>query len=691
MSLQDVKLKTEYRSLIHNMATDFYVPALEQAVTYHRAVGFFSSTALIEISRGISALKQNNGKIKLIVSPKLSDEDILAISKGYELKEIVEKSLERDLTMHTDKFELERLNLLANLIADGTLDIKIAITETNGNIGMYHEKMGIISDTFGNKLAFSGSMNETFTGMAVNYEAIDVFCSWKSESERVTSKEIAFNSIWNNTEPGVSTIKFDSFNKKIIEKYKTHEPNYNIDREEFIAKISMFHAPENFNFHDYQLDAINNFIDNDFQGIFDMATGTGKTYTALGALERLSQALNNKLGVFIICPYQHLVEQWVEDIKLFGVDPLICYSSYKWKSTYKKTISNFNKGIIDNFCVITTNTTFALDTMQKEIDTLKGDICLVVDEAHNFGAESQLSCMKPIFNKKLALSATLNRHHDEEGTQKLRDYFGKVCIEYSLERAILEGKLTQYKYYPIAVHLDEDELEEYIELSDKIAKYSNVSKYKELYKMLLLKRASIISGAKNKLPALFEIIDEKYKNDNNILVYCGATKVSNSDNLDEKRQLDIVLDMLGNELDMRVTKFTSEENSKEREIIKENFAKGSMLQAIVAIKCLDEGVNIPSIKTAFILASSTNPKEYIQRRGRVLRLYEGKQYAEIYDFITLPRSLDDDNSDIKKSERSLVKREFERMKDFADLAINTSDALALKQEISDFYKLNYIN
>ena len=212
--------------------------------------------------------------------------------------------------------------------------------------------------------------------------------------------------------------------------------------------------------------------------------------------------------------------------------------------------------------------------------------------------------------------------------------------------------------------------------------------------MLLIKRARIVAGARNKLPALYEII-EKYRYDNNILVYCGATKYyqaeEDKDDVEEQRQIEAVVDMLGNKLNMRVSMFTSKEDANERERIKQSFAEGELLQALVAIKCLDEGVNIPGIRTAFILASSTNPKEYVQRRGRVLRRAKGKTHAVIYDFITLPRDLDSGKpvGDID-SELSLFKREKERMDDFVRLCENPSESFKLIDKIEEYYNLNYI-
>lgn len=710
MSLKDIELKSEYRSLIDNVAKDFYIPLLKQAVIYKRAVGFFSSSALAEISKGILGLVNNGGIIQLVASPHLSDEDIEAMKKGYELREkIIENALLRELHGVNTEIEKDRLNLLASLIADGVLDIKIALTEQNGEVGMYHEKMGIIADSVGNKVTFSGSMNESATAMTINYEAIDVFWSWHDEQDRVTLKENAFTSIWNNTEPNIVTIDFPNVKDEIIKRYRK-DPVIDPDRKEFgddiyISRkpnIYWISKPDYVKFYDYQIDAMISWEKENYRGIFDMATGTGKTYTALGALEVLCNKVKSNLGVFIVCPYQHLVEQWVTDIKAFGINPLICYSGYDWKKKYKSVISDFKLGVIKNFCVVTTNATFATENMQKEIDKLKGNVCLVVDEAHNFGAKKQLECMKEVFKYRLALSATLERHHDGEGTQKLKDYFGNKCIEYSLARAIREDKLTPYYYHPIPIYLDDDELEAYNELTEKIIKILQNSKKDEPMsksaEMLLIKRARIIAGARNKLKALYDIIKEQYVTENQILVYCGATTVENSSYIEgkvdeeEKRQIAIVVDMLGNDLGMRVSKFTSEENAAEREIIKENFADGTMLQALIAIRCLDEGVNIPGIRTAFILASSTNPKEYIQRRGRVLRKAPNKPFARIYDFITLPRNIDEPmyGRSYLNSEYSLIRREYERMEDFADLAENPSDVTKLQEKIDDFYKLNYI-
>lgn len=725
MSLKDhdSDIKTEYRSLIDNVVQDFYIPLLGEADSYKRAVGFFSSTALIEISKGVGSMAERGGRIQIVASPYLSDEDLAAIKNGYEERDkIIEGALLRSLSEeHADYYSMQRLNLLASLIADGILDIRIAYIEDKNGIGMYHEKMGIIEDQEGNKIAFSGSMNESLTAMAVNYETIDVFCNWRegSDSDRVALKSNAFYSIWNDSEPNIKVREFSTISDALIKKYRKSPPNFGIDEEQF-RRIMMYHrelqrvssagapigarVPSDITLHPYQEEAISVWVGDNYRGIFDMATGTGKTYTGLGAISKLSEDLNDDLAVIIVCPYQHLVEQWVEDIVRFNIKPIIGYSSSSQKD-WKKRLS---KAVLDQrirkdksfFCFICTNATFTNAYVQEQISKITSPVLLVVDEAHNFGARSYARLLDDRFTYRLALSATLDRHRDEEGTEMLYNFFGKKCIEYTLERAIKEDKLTRYKYYPVLVYLNEDELTGYEQLSYEMSKClikDKNGRYKlnKRGELLALKRARIVAGAQEKLEALKDQI-KPYAKDNNILVYCGATNVldENADIYDidesELRQIEAVTKILGNDMGMEVARFTSQENIETRAMIKEQFQRGDRLQAIVAIKCLDEGVNIPGIRTAFILASTTNPKEYIQRRGRVLRKADHKDIAEIYDFVTLPRPLDTVSSltaEQAQRDTTLVRNELARIKEFGRLSENSMVSNQLIWDIEEAYHL----
>jgi len=717
LSLREINIKKEYRSLLDNIAREFYIPLLQQAISYKRAVGFFSSSALIEISKGISALVKNDGKIQLVASPFLSEEDISAIKRGYELRDnIVRNAVLRELREPTTEYESARLNLLANLISDGVLDIKIAFIEDEKQMGMYHEKMGIISDKEGNIVAFSGSMNESYTAMSLNYEAIDVFCSWKGESDRTGAKEAAFSSIWENIEPNIKIINFPELNHEIIKRYKVSKPNYSIDFEEYrddkvepkryLMKTNIAKVPELFTFYQYQQDAIDEWERKGFRGIFDMATGTGKTYTGLGAVARLSDAVDGNLAVFIVAPFQHLVEQWIDDIKKFNMIPIVGYSASSqknWKTLLENAVLDQKLRVPNKkfFSFVCTNATFSSSFVQSQIQKLKGNSLLVVDEAHNFGAESLRTHLGKYFQFRLALSATLERHNDEEGTAALYKYFGDKCIEYTLEQAIAENKLTPYKYYPIVTTLNEKELDKYTNLTYEIGKCiiktkNGKVKLSEKGKWLALTRSRVVAAAEEKIQ-LIEVYITPYIDDKHILVYCGATKLLRDNeefttvDKEDIRQIDAVTNLLGNKLNMKVSQFTSKEDINERKLLKREFSEGDNLQVLIAIKCLDEGVNIPSIKVAFILASTTNPKEYIQRRGRVLRLAEGKKYAKIYDFITLPRPLDEVPSltiEQLKKELTLVKNELNRGKEFARIALNMVEAEDILDDIKEAYGIN---
>jgi len=713
MTLQDLSIKNEYRTFIDNVADDFYIPLLSRAVLYRRAVGFFSSSVLVQISRGIAQLTKNAGIIQIVASPNLSDEDIEAIKLGYERRdEIVRGAVIRELLNPQNEFEKRQLNLLVNLIAKGVLDIKIAFIENDKSAGMYHEKMGIISDAEGNTVAFSGSMNETRTALSLNYETIDVFCSWKGadEAARVRNKESAFTSIWNDTEPNVRIILFPELKSEMIRRYRlAGDGDYELTGSGYGSTKVKESArrgavvPPDVQLHDYQIEAIDNWEKSGFRGIFDMATGTGKTFTGLGAVARLCDKLNGRLAVFIVAPFQHLVEQWVDDIRKFGMEPIIGHSASKQTDWYKRLDNAIRDQKLklpgsEFFCFVCTNATFLSGKVQGLIAKIRGGALLVADEAHNLGAAQIQSCLTETFNYRLALSATITRHYDEEGTDKLFRYFGGKCIEYPLRRAIEEKMLTPYRYHPILVTLDDDERDEYdyltLEMGKCLTTKNGKTMLNEKGKRLAIKRARVVAGAKSKISALEEAI-HPYTADTHILVYCGACKLlldgtdAGTVDDDERRQISVVSALLGNRLGMTCSHFTSREDVTEREELKRQFTNGD-LQVLVAIKCLDEGVNIPAIKTAFILASTTNPKEYIQRRGRVLRLFSGKNYAEVYDFITLPRALDEAGgltAGQLGNLMTLVKNEVKRAEDFASLALNAGSALATIGEIKDAYRL----
>ena len=716
VSLRDVVLKTEYRTLKDDIAREFYIPVLKEAVTYKRAVGFFSSSILAMITDGLYELYKNNGHIMILASPKLSDDDIKAITQGYENRTaIIKNALLRELGDYEDFKTRDRLNLLACLIAEGCLDFKIVEPILNSKSGMYHEKVGIIEDLQGNVVAFSGSMNESSNALENNYESFDVFCSWENaDAERVRRKEKAFTRLWDNKEDNVMTYAFPEVEEYFVRKYqRTSKPLYELmtSKDVAVGKVEEertdylptdehnqnngFSKPAWLQLYDYQQEAIDRWRENGYRGIFDMATGTGKTLTGLSALYDLCRT-KKRLAVIIVCPYQHLVDQWVDDIVKFNVKPIIGHSASpqkNYKQRLKNAVFSFNLEVQDFFCFICTNATFAAVEIQRELIKLKDSTVLLVDEAHNFGADSLKEILKNSdFTYRLALSATLDRHNDPEGTEMLYKYFGKVCISYDLGRAIEEKKLVPYHYYPVIVYLTEEELDQYniltVQIGKGIYKKNGRLIVTQQAKTLLLKRSRLVAGAKNKISELKNLMEDN-SDKHDMLIYCGATNVEDEDSSEEVRQIDYITRMLNFEYGMRVVQFTSHENEAERQNRIAAF-KNREVQALVAIKCLDEGVNIPSIRTAFILASTTNPKEYVQRRGRVLRRNPGKDFADIYDFVTLPRPLDvvvNSDYELATHEMALIKNEIKRMSEFRDLSMNFYVADRIITEIREAYNL----
>lgn len=721
MGLRGLEIRAEYRTPRDSFARDFLVPALQESVIYKRAVGYFSSTALIEMSRGLGSLAKRGGKIQLVASPALSDEDVEAIRKGYKLRdEVLRDALYSQLRDPANDEEADRLNLLASLVADDVLDIRIALMENPDGFGIYHEKLAIFTDQDGDTVVGAGSMNETRSAFLANYETVDVFKSWSDPEGRVPIKESAFDAIWENNDPSVHVCDFLDLGEEIIKRYKRSEPDYNIDFRvaEELAEVTCApshntigtpRTPSYVNFYQYQKEAINNWVEKGYSGLFDMATGSGKTYTALGALVEAFRHSSGALGVFIVCPYQHLVEQWVEDIEAFGINPIIAYSSSSqrdWETRLSNAIFDKRIGVPEKefYCCVCTNATFNGDYIQDQLSQITGDALIVADEVHHMGATSYQKSLSEVFNYRLGLSATIERYRDPEGTAAIYTYFGEICINYTIEEAIEDGTLTEYKYFPVITHLNNQELTKYEALTKKFNKYfaqasdnkdSAASKEAE---RIAQERARLVAGASNKISGLKEQINKYIKN-THILVYCGAAKILpegedfTEASEDDIRQIAAVDELLGLDLKMKISNFTSEETIGERKNIKAQFEKGN-LQALVAIKCLDEGVNIPGIRTAFILASTTNPREYIQRRGRLLRRSEGKKYAEIYDFITLPRPLQDVYGMSEKEIRgdlSLIRNELKRASEFISSARNRSSAQAVIDEILAAYRLNVIN
>lgn len=696
MSLQKLNLQCEYRSDQTNTVTDFYVPCLNVSREYWRAVGYFTSHGLALAARGLSSFVQNDGKMRLVASPMLTEEDISAIQEGYSAREdVVEKAIIREL--HGDFAEIvnHRLKCLAWLVAEKRLDIKIASPSElslNNRGAIYHEKIGIFIDGDGNTVAFTGSPNETFGGLLTNFESVDVYWSWSDPHQRVQRKIDNFKRLWNNSTPKLSVLDFPVAAKQKLLEYKPTSPPH-LDPEALTDELSTKEAdmsysyrskaidlPHNLKLRNYQQEAITAWFENDCRGFLEMATGSGKTITALSAIVRLVKE-KRRLVILIACPFQHLVEQWDKEASQFGFQPIFAYQSQRtWIDRLNEALIDFNFGSLKVVCIITTHDTFISDAMQRMLTRLQGDAVLVADEAHHLGATKSRENLPDLFNYRLGLSATPNRWFDPEGTTALRTYFGESVYEFPLAQAIEAGHLCSYSYLPHLVELTEGELYQYEALTAKIAKLyahkNDDEKTEKLLETYLRQRADLLNKAENKLPMLRQLVVNQSEPLHHALFYCAPG------------QIDEVISMLGYELGLHVHRFTAEESTKERQSLLERFASRN-LQGLVAMKCLDEGVDVPGTQSAYILASSSNPREFIQQRGRILRSAPGKTEAKIYDLIAVP-SLDTEvikASSLFETERKILRRELKRFHEFSRTAKNQHRAVSEIWQLAKTYNL----
>ncbi len=696
MALTVLDLKTEYRSDRASLLEAFFRPCLRRSVRYDRAVGFFASSSLGLLADGLDEFLDNGGAMRLVASPKLDAEDVSAMRLGYEERQrrataAVAREIER---FQQDPEFRSQLQLLAWLIANERLDIKLAVVGTGQGFGMYHEKLGVFADEDDNVVAFAGSANESYGGFVANFECVDVFCSWLSaDAPRAEAKRQAFERLWRAETPSVEIYDFpDAARERLIEIAPRERPRNVGGAPGREGRDGELRRPEGFELRDYQAEAVRAWIARSGRGVFAMATGTGKTLTALTAasvVAKRAREQSKPLLVVIVCPQKHLVTQWAEDVEMFGVDPLLCFeSSAEWAPEAARQRMALDDERARIAAWITTNATFASAGFQAQLDGFRSSLLLIADEMHNLGATRLRQALPPTAPFRLGLSATPERRNDDEGTGALLDYFGDVVFELPLHEAVRRGILTPYRYFPTIVELAGDELEEYVELSEKIARAmaggqaTNFADLPPGVENLLFRRARLIGGARGKLTHLRATIGDQ--SDRHTLVYCSDSNVNGTD----ERQIDAVTALLGRELGLKVAQYTHETSTQLRTDRLRLFDEGR-LDALIAINCLDEGVDVPATRRAFILASSTNPRQYVQRRGRVLRRADGKQRAEIHDFVVVPPegALP---PGLQAIERRLVARELTRVIEFAEHAENGPVAMNALLPVQERYGLLHV-
>jgi DNA phosphorothioation system restriction enzyme len=698
VSLRQLPLQLSYRTGRGDMVKGFFVPCLEHSTMYRRAAGYFTSFGLGLAARGVASLASRNGIMRLVASPHLEPGDVEALRTAVDRPaDVLRGIVSRSMTDIEDALLKDRLNALAWLAASGCLEIRLALRlDDEGKIarGIFHEKTGIFSDEAGDHIAFSGSSNETAGGLVENFESIDVFRSWKDPDGRVAQKIADFDGLWENTTPGLEVIEFTAAGRDLLEYFRDPSrppPGFSrsVIRDE--PDRSRFEPPPGFDLRIYQGDAIRAWSRAGGRGILAMATGAGKTLTALVLASKVA-AKNSPLVLIVVCPFINLCNQWLREMAAFGLRPVSCYEGrQRWETQLEEGYQRLSAGLLKVHAIVTTNATFQSDSFQARIRSRVGSFhhLLIADECHNLGAESIQKTLPDEIQLRLGLSATPERHHDPIGTQGIVDYFGGVVFEFSLARAIADGRLCPYRYYPHLVTLTDEETDEYAEITAKLGKMmGGKDKDEEIGQAamrLLIRRSRLLASAQNKLAVLDQVIGSLPERPKKALFYCGDGRTTDTIADEEVRQIQAVSRLLGDKHGLKVRNFTFREKTDEREEILRDAASG-FLDGIVAIRCLDEGIDVPDLRMGFLLASSTNPRQFVQRRGRLLRHAPGKKRAIIHDFIIQPPdfggTLDDASFNI---ERSFFQRELKRIVEFCQTAENGPEALHALKEIRTRY------
>lgn len=708
--LSDVFFKHNYSSG-YDEPKDFFTEALIESSTFDLGLGFFSSSGIRSLSYGFALFIANGGKMRVVMNHILSQEDKEVIERGQ--KHLVEdfesnilldiKKLVETLSKEDEQF----FRCLSYLISINRIEF-VATISTKGGLG--HDKYGIFKDENGNKVAFIGSANFSQSALELNGETITVFTS-PNDDKRIAEYQTLFDQSWENDTPHLIHIPIEHVKTFIREKFpetsltnlleeglnlrENIEGDNNIPTEyckpvsrRILDKIESKEQEPRFPFPEerqIQIDAYNAWIGNGKKGIFAMATGSGKTVTALNCIRKQYKE-NGYYKAIIVVPTQALAIQWEHETKSFNFQNIVSTHSDKdWKNILSRYITRSLLDSTKSIILITTYATFNRNDIQSFLKKVRGaeTFIYVADEAHNIGSQNSLKHLPEMINWRIGLSATPERIYDDLGSEKLYEFFNskppKYTYRYTMKQAIEEGILCHYDYYPIFIELTSSEMEEYERISDQLRKYidADTGKYKPDAEKLLLKRKRIIHKAENKKIAISDLLEElkqKQKLDYTFVFvpegYEPDYSINDSYNInqDDIHIIDEYAQMF-KEHGYSYHKYISRLDDAPN--ILQNFADGD-IQILLSMKCLDEGVDIPRAEHAIFCSSTGNPRQFVQRRGRVLRKCKGKEKAKIWDLIVTPPNILDESNSI---ERNLFFNEVKRIINFAALADNQIDIL----------------
>lgn len=623
-SLRSVKFAENYSSSGASLLHDFYVPALDCATVYDRAAGYFSSAVFALAPAVFSDFVERGGKIRMLCSPHLSEADAGAILNLPELSrpsplEVAIDSL--TALTHGSQSQTKAVACMRALIDAGVLEVRFV---TVGRSGLYHEKIGVFVDSQGNRLSFSGSANETAAAWSgiQNHESIEAFPEWYGDTDarRCSRHADQFDETWHGLRRNLNvTSTADA--AKVIRACVPSEPLDEIVDSLRRALTDEELKPTSLSLRTYQEDVLSSWEQANYRGIVAFATGGGKTRTALEAVRRW---LSKGKPALIVVPSELLHEQWEAEISgLLGNPAVLLVGAGHGRDRWSRRLADYTRDdpSLGQRIVLATYQSAATP---RFLELLRwGEHLLVVcDEVHRVGAPDTRSFLESVdAGGRLGLSATPARYGDPVGTAAIFEYFGEVLQpEFTLRDALEARVLVSYDYHFETCRLTEDEQTAWDEFTARVGKEiaRNDGELTEHALHLLRQRARISKRAHAKAKIARQVLAKEYRPGDRWLVYCGDVQ--------HLREVRAELEGLGPDL----LEYHSQDTSDRDATLSFFCNRGGVL---LAIKCLDEGVDIPMVNRALILASSTNPREYIQRRGRVLRRSPGKFSAQLFDVI----------------------------------------------------------
>lgn len=698
----------------------FYLNCLCNSKEFDLLLGYFSSSAINVLALGFAQFIYKGGKMRIVANHILSEEDKAAVIEGktkdiqipFDLVDI------NSIRAGLDGYGKHFFKCLAYLIANEQIEIKIVKPRSKG---IAHYKDGIFRDEDNNAVSFHASCNFTAFGLLENAESLNCFLNTESESSnhKILEDQAYFDKIFNGNADHLEYIDFhqittaiknefggDSLKELLIEEADLiHKKNLvfnsaqltsyiNSLEEEFERTINEPRFPYLTGPRPYQIEAYENWKKNYYQGVFAMATGTGKTITSLNCVLN-EYKKSGEYKVVILVPSIALLNQWEKEVELFNFKRIIKIGGgYNWEKSMGTIVSNKIWKKKENFILIATYGSFITDRFQKYFFKIQKDLILIADEAHNIGAASIRAFLpKIMIDKKIGLSATPKRVYDLEGTDALNTFFNDkfpYCYQFSLEKALHEGFLTEYKYFPIIVELTEEETDKYIEISKKLLKYFDFEKgeFKKdsMVEILLLKRKNLIHKAHNKLSTFTAILYELKKQDklHFIFTYVPEGYIYNEGGQGEKLLDQFLLAASKTIPKLKMNSYTTEDGDLED--ILRGFSEGK-IDILFAMKMLDEGVDVPRAEVGIFCSSTGNPRQFIQRRGRLLRKHPNKTFATIYDMVVIPNQSSSE-IELYNMEKKLVRNELNRVAYFASISMNYYDTKESLEEVCKKYELN---